>query len=78
MRILLAAYPLYCVEINKLRYSIPHPLVTRLPQEQRHPELDYPAAAGRSRCLVYGRERLEATPAVAPELGVHVSTTYAT
>src|SRR6266702_7549676 len=52
MRILVAAYPLYCVEINKLRYSMPPPLVTRVPQEQRHPELDYPAAAGRSRSLV--------------------------
>ena len=48
------------------------PAITRLLQEQRHPEHGYRACLG---LLLlsrrYGRERLEATCALALELGVH-------
>lgn len=49
-------------------------LVTRLLQEQRHPEHGYRACLGLlSLSRRYGRERLEATCALALELGVHRS-----
>jgi hypothetical protein len=55
-------------------------LVTRLLQEQRHPEHGYRACLGLlSLSRRYGRERLEAACALALELGVHRFTgTYAT
>ncbi|CDY74443.1 Mobile element protein [Caballeronia glathei] len=47
-------------------------LVTRLLQEQRHPEHGYRACLGLlSLSRRYGRERLEAACALALELGVH-------